>query len=313
MKAAPPDGKNADRLRLGVSYKRRKNTVKHFLGRVCGVMIALILLLAASAAAEYAPLPVDDSPGPAVPQENYLPDDAGYQDESISVRIEEIREYDTTILVAYVDIKHPSQIRTSMADRYGTKRTAIGRVLSKRSNAVLAVNGDFFSFHSEGYLVRQGVLYRDRTNPMYDILIIDDKGDFHIIIDPTEEAAHGFEGNIVNSFNFGPALVVDGEIITTTKEMNVGLDKPTQRMGIAQLGPLSYMCVATEGPENKGSVGLTIPEFAQLMKDLGAKTAYNLDGGSSSAMMLNDKKINALSTGKNRPICDILYFATLVQ
>lgn len=287
--------------------------MKHFLGRVCGVMIALILLLAASAAAEYAPLPVDDSPGPAVPQENYLPDDAGYQDESISVRIEEIREYDTTILVAYVDIKHPSQIRTSMADRYGTKRTAIGRVLSKRSNAVLAVNGDFFSFHSEGYLVRQGVLYRDRTNPMYDILIIDDKGDFHIIIDPTEEAAHGFEGNIVNSFNFGPALVVDGEIITTTKEMNVGLDKPTQRMGIAQLGPLSYMCVATEGPENKGSVGLTIPEFAQLMKDLGAKTAYNLDGGSSSAMMLNDKKINALSTGKNRPICDILYFATLVQ
>jgi len=287
--------------------------VKQFLRRACGAMMAMILLLAAPAMAEgFKPLPLEAEAGPVVPKENYSEDGRSYKDESISVRIEEFREYDTTILAAYIDIVDPSQIRTAMTHRYGSKRTAIGRVLSKRSNAVLAVNGDFFSFHNEGYLIRQGVLYRDRTNPTYDILIIDDKGDFHIIIDPTEEAAHGFEGNIINTFNFGPALVVDGEIITTTKEMTVGLYKPTQRMGIAQLGPLSYMCIATEGPENKGSVGLTIAQFAQLMKDRGAVMAYNLDGGSSSAMMFNDQKINALSTNKNRPICDILYFATLV-
>jgi len=287
--------------------------VKQFLRCVCGAMMALLLLLAMPAAAEgFTPLPLEAEAGPVVPKENYSADGMSYKDESISVRIEEFREYDTTILAAYIDIVDPSQLRTAMAHRYGSKRTAIGRVLSKRSNAVLAVNGDFFSFHNEGYLVRQGVLYRDRTNATYDILIIDDKGDFHIIVDPTEEAAHGFEGNIINSFNFGPALVIDGEIITTTKEMTVGLYKPTQRMGIAQLGPLSYMCIATEGPENKDSVGLTVAQFAQLMKDRGAIMAYNLDGGSSSAMMFNDQKINALSTNKTRPICDILYFATLV-
>ena len=287
--------------------------MKQFLRCLCGAMMALLLLLALPAAAEgFTPLPLEAEAGPVVPKENYSADGMSYKDESISIRIEEFREYDTTILAAYIDIVDPSQIRTAMAHRYGSKRTAIGRVLSKRSNAVLAVNGDFFSFHNEGYLVRQGVLYRDRTNATYDILIIDDKGDFHIIVDPTEEAAHGFEGNIVNSFNFGPALVIDGEIITTTKEMTVGLYKPTQRMGIAQLGPLSYLCIATEGPENTGSVGLTVAQFAQLMKDRGAIMAYNLDGGSTSAMMFNDQKINALSTNKTRPICDILYFATLV-
>ena len=84
-------------------------------------------------------------------------------------------------------------------------------------------------------------------------------------------------------------------------------------MGVGQTGPLEYILVATEGPENKGSDGLTIPEFAQLMKDLGASQAYNLDGGSSSAMMLDGKKINALSSKKLRPICDLLYFSTLAE
>ena len=105
----------------------------------------------------------------------------------------------------------------------------------------------------------------------------------------------------------------DGEIVHTTKKLNVGLEKETQRMGIGQVGPLEYICVATEGPEQKGSDGLTIPEFAQLMKDLGAIQAYNLDGGSSSAMMLGGEKINARSSKKMRPICDILYFSTLEQ
>lgn len=84
-------------------------------------------------------------------------------------------------------------------------------------------------------------------------------------------------------------------------------------MGVGQLGELEYILVATEGPENEGSEGLTIPEFAQLMKDLGAVQAYNLDGGSSSAMMLGGEKINALSSKKMRPICDLLYFTTLVE
>ena len=83
-------------------------------------------------------------------------------------------------------------------------------------------------------------------------------------------------------------------------------------MVLAQLGPLSYLCVATEGPENTGSVGLTLDEIAAFMDGLDCQIAYNLDGGSSSTMVLNNEKINALSTGKIRSIGDIVYFATLV-
>lgn len=287
--------------------------MNHILRRMTGMLLAMMLLTTPALAEGLAPLPIDDSPAPVAKAENYLPDNAGYEDESLSVKIETTRMYDTTIMIARIKVAHPSQIRTAMASRYGTNTTTHPNKLAKRFNAVFAINGDFFNYHSQGYLVRQGQLYRDRTNATYDVLIIDDKGDFHILVDPTEEMTHGFEGTIINSFNFGPALVVDGEIIETTKMINVGLQKSTQRMAIGQVGPLEYICVATEGPENEGSVGLTIPQIAQLMKDLGATQAYNLDGGSSSAMVLGGEKINALSSRKLRPICDILYFATLVQ
>ena len=291
--------------------------MNHF--RKMALLAALLLVLAlvtageASAQAAYEPIPLEAEVGLPPRPEGFLPDMDGYEDGSLSVRIETMREHETNILVARVKIADPSQLRTAMAARYGTTGTVLPDRLARRANAVLAINGDFFNFNSTGYLVRQGKLYRDKTNESLDVLIIDENADFHILIDPTPEQTHGFEGTIVNSFNFGPALVKDGEIVHTTKKLNVGLDKETQRMGIGQVGPLEYICVATEGPEQKGSDGLTIPEFAQLMKDLGAVQAYNLDGGSSSAMMLGGEKINARSSKKMRPICDILYFSTLEQ
>lgn len=291
------------------------NVLKHKRTLIVALLLALVLVLftgdESNAETVYEPIPLEAAAGPAPKAENYLPHEGGYEDASLKITIETMRAHETNIVIARVKIADPSQLRTAMAARYGSTGTVAPDRLAQRANAVLAINGDFFNFNSTGYLVRQGKLYRDKTHESFDILIIDENADFHIIVDPTEEKVEAFSGMIVNSFNFGPALVVDGEIVHTTKQLNVGLEKETQRMGVGQIGELEYICVATEGPENKGSEGLTIPEFAQLMKDLGAVQAYNLDGGSSSAMVLGGEKINARSSKKVRPICDILYFATL--
>lgn len=276
------------------------------------LLIAALLMTAGLALAEYAPLALEATSGPKPNAANYLPDNAGYEDETISVKIETTRAYDTTIMIARVKLTDPSQIRTTMAGRYGQTGGAFPQVVAERANAVFAINGDYFNYRSTGYLVRQGKLYRSRSDKNLDTLIIDENGDFTIIKDPTKEAVEAFEGTIVNTFNFGPALIIDGEKVLPVKVMEAGVNNQTQRMAIGQMGELEYICVATEGPENEGSVGLTIEELIDFMYDLGAKQAYNLDGGSSSAMILNNEKINALSTRKNRPICDMIYFATLV-
>lgn len=257
------------------------------------------------------PLPIDDSPGHKPNPDRYLPDNAGYEDSSIRVKIETVRAYETTILVARIQLVHPSQIRTAMASSYGDTTRATGAFIANRMNAVLAINGDFYDFDNKGYLVRQGVKYRKRMKANSDMLIIDDLGDLHILENVRFDDITAFERPIVNTFNFGPGLVVNGALGNRLARNGIGANKPTLRMGIGQTGPLSYVCVATEGPRNRGSRGLTIKEFADFMFSLGCEQAYNLDGGSSSTMVLDNKKINALSYGKARYISDIIYFASL--
>lgn len=262
---------------------------------------------------ELAPVqPLDFSSGtPYAPHaDGYLPENMGYRDDSINVQITTMRRYDTDIMVAFVQIADASQLRTELCKPYPAQATAPAANLARRVRAVFAINGDYFSYINTGCIVRNGDWLRKRFDPLYDLLIIDDQGDFHIISPMTEQALNAYQGTIAQTMCFGPALVIDGEV---NYDYRVKTSVPThqvQRMAIGQLDKLSYVIVAAEGPENKNAVGLTMKELADLMVELGAVNAYNLDGGSSSTMVLQGAKINALSSGKVRPIADILYFVT---
>jgi len=249
------------------------------------------------------------APDPAA----YLPDRSGYLDPSLSVRVETMRAYNTTIQLTWVTILHPSQLRTELCKPYPSKAVARADVLAKRVNAVLAINGDYFMYHNQGYIARNGRVYREHFSQGYDTLVINDQGDFTIVQDITAEKINAVEGKIIHAFTFGPGLVVDGQKAEHFTLKFSSPTKKTQRIALCQMDKLSYLIVATEGPENKGSEGLTMKDFAQLCSDLGAKNAYNLDGGSSSSVVLGGKKINALSTGKIRSIGDIIYFVTGVD
>jgi exopolysaccharide biosynthesis protein len=96
--------------------------------------------------------------------------------------------------------------------------------------------------------------------------------------------------------------------------MDNAADRAAQRMCLAQLGPLEYMCISSEGPEDPGSTGLTLEQFAELVASFeGVTNAYNLDGGSSSTMVFNRDKVNSPNNPKRRPLKDIIYFASAYQ
>ena len=262
----------------------------------------------------YDPIPLEGAAPYAPHQEAYFPDQTGYHDESLDVRVETFRRHDTTVMAVYVRLMDPSQLRAAMAAKPPSQKTMVVSSMAKKNNAVLAINGDYFSFHQSGIVVRGGRMWRNRPDGRRDILIIDENGDFTILPQCGKENFERYTGSVMHAFCFGPGLVVNGQALTSLEHADVGNApaKATQRIAIGQTGPLEYLVLATEGPENKGSVGFTILQMAELCLEMGCVNAYNLDGGSSSSVVLGGKKINALSTGKIRPVGDCIYFATLI-
>ena len=285
-----------------------------------GILLVCMMLPWAAMAMEltedtvYDPIPLEGAAPYAPHQEAYLPEQTGYHDDSLDVRVETFRRHDTTVMAVYVRLSDPSQLRTAMAAKPPSQKTMVVSSMAKKNNAVLAINGDYFSFHQNGIVVRGGKTWRNRPDGKRDILIIDENGDFTILPQCEKEDFAGYAGTVMHAFCFGPGLVVDGKALTSLEHADVGNApaKATQRIALGQTGPLEYLILATEGPENKGSVGFTILQMAELCQEMGCINAYNLDGGSSSSVVLGGKKINALSTGKIRPVGDCIYFATLV-
>ena len=235
-------------------------------------------------------------------------DSLSYHDDSLDIKLHRIRVYDTPVVVAFVQIASAAQMKTEQAKPYPSKTTVRVSEIAKRVNAVLAVNADWFTYHNTGIVYRNGELLRNRSDEEYDGLAIDVNGDFHIIRPMTEAGYAQLTTPIVNSFVFGPALVIDGEI----QEIVNRKVTYKQRMAIGQIAPLSYVLVATDGPDQKDSAGLSVPQLAELMYGLGAHTAYNLDGGQSTSMLMRQVKVNGQNPKNMRAVGDILYFTTAI-
>ena len=286
---------------------------------VC-LLCMLVCFCSVAEAGTFRPLPIDLSGG-AKPGATFKKNVTVYEDPTIRVeRFHVIQsKWVTSFSYAIITIKDPSQLRTAPAD--GSSFTSNVRVpvqvIAKRVNAVLAINGDFCTAFSgnkkDNYVLRQGTIYQDTVEPSLDMLLIDEDGDFHILTrdeNLAEANLTEIDGKkIINAFQFGPALVIDGEPVSD-EELLDKTHSPTnsrpqgneQRMCIAQIGPLQYLVLST--------IRSHLVKMRDLVMSLAdVKTAYILDGGESSQMVFLGTLVNK-STSKPRPITDIIYFAS---
>ena len=91
----------------------------------------------------------------------------------------------------------------------------------------------------------------------------------------------------------GPVLIQEGQVrISNNEEMKFAgkaiADKhPRTAMGYTNDGQIIYLVV--EGRFPGKSEGATLPELANMLKDIGCIEALNLDGGGSSTLLINGK------------------------
>lgn len=236
---------------------------------------------------------------------------SSYDDGNISITLTEYREFDTSIYVADIQLASAAYLQTAFADNtYGKNVTAKTSETAKSNGAILAINGDYYGAQEKGYVLRNGVLYRDTVSKNQEDLVIYADGSFSIITEGDVSAEELLEAGAQQILSFGPALVTDGSIAVTEDE-EVGKAKTSNpRTAIGILGEGHYVFVVSDGRTSE-SEGLSLYELAEVMQALGAETAYNLDGGGSSTMYFNGEVINNPTTSgksiKERSVSDIVY------
>lgn len=233
-----------------------------------------------------------------------------YSDSNISVEMTTYRLSETTVYVADVQLASPDYLRTAFAeDTYGRNVTEKTSSIASSVNAILAINGDYYGAQRSGYVIRNGVLYRNTSSGGEDLVIYRD-GSFGIVSEDAITAEALLEAGAWNVLSFGPALVENGAIAVTENEEVGRAMASNPRTAIGVIDELHYVFVVADGRTSE-SDGLSLYELAAFLQSIGCQTAYNLDGGGSSSMVFMGTLINNPTSGgrktSERSVSDIVY------
>lgn len=220
-----------------------------------------------------------------------------------------------TYYVADVVLSDATRLRSAFAkDQFGANITETTSAMAEDNGAVFAINGDYYGFRDSGILIRNGVVYRD--TPARTGLAFYADGTARVYDETETTADELLADGVWNTLSFGPALVdggavVDGidqvEVDTNVGNHSIQGEQPRTAVGVIDENHLVFVVV--DGRAEGYSRGATLAELAQIMIDLGAETAYNLDGGGSSTMYFDGEVVNQPSNGGERGTSDILYVA----
>jgi exopolysaccharide biosynthesis protein len=243
----------------------------------------------------------------------YAPGELVYHSDTVDVSITQHKDGGITYYLADVQLSDPSQFTYAFAtEAFSRARESVSDVASRHS-ALLAFNGDFCGFHTEGVIIRGGELFRKQNSHRH-LLIVDAQGDLSALTDRREKqgvvAERLMAEGVLHTFEFGPVLVENGQATQLPKSffLRTGAGYREPRTAIGQVGPLHYLVLVVDGRQDGYSVGCDLPTLQRLFLEHGATFAYNLDGGGSTTLYFQGRVINHPSSGAERRVSDIVMF-----
>lgn len=216
--------------------------------------------------------------------------------------------------VAEVKLAHPSQFRRFLSGgEFGSDIQTVTTEMAATVNAVLASSGDFYTYCKYGSVVYEGELQRFEGDTI-DTCYITEEGDLLFTyrgqLKSEEEARKFVEDNKVRfSLVFGPVLLDNGEVMVPYSYPRGEVNGTYSRAAICQWDDLHYLVVNTS-QEQGYYMRHKSRFFAEFILGLGCKNAYALDGGQTTAIVMNDELVTLPDYGTQRKISDIIYFAT---
>lgn len=219
---------------------------------------------------------------------------------------------------AEVKMADGSQLRRKLAgDSYGSSVQLYATQMARDANAVVAINGDFYTFRNLGVTVYQRQLYRCNLNAV-DSCFFTAGGDMLFayagqLKSEAETKQFIQDNDVLFSLAFGPVLVDDGQLKEVSPSYPIGeVDHYYSRSSIGQLDTLHYLLM-TINYEGDYQHTCTIAQSGEYMFRKGCQKAYALDGGQTSIIVFRGDAYNRVDWDNERSMSDILYFATAVH
>lgn len=206
----------------------------------------------------------------------------------------------------------PVEVRAVLADLCtpglrvrATRPEERGRTLSsfaQQRGAVAAINGDFYArgFVPVGLAIGDGARWPGTRDDGRWGLIAFGEGRVEVPAspaDPPAEWMHEALGGV-------PQIVVDGVPVATYTSRFCSQRHPRSAVGFSEDG--RTLILATVDGRSSRSVGATCAELAELMAELGAWQALNLDGGGSTGLYVGGRIVTSPSDGAERPVANHL-------
>ena len=123
-----------------------------------------------------------------------------------------------------------------------------------------------------------------------------------LVVAQSMTASQATEQNIRDGCEFGPVLIINGEVNQGVYSGNSGYN-PRTAIGQRADGAVIFVCA--DGRQ-AGSMGATYKDIIDIMQEYGAVNACNMDGGSSTIMYYRDttgtvNRINSYSVLQKEP------------
>jgi exopolysaccharide biosynthesis protein len=218
-----------------------------------------------------------------------------------------------TYFVADLTLTDATVLRSAFANNeFGENIVENTSSIAADNDAVFAVNGDYYGFRDSGIVIRNGAVFRS-TGAREGLAFYQD-GSVRLYDETATTATRLVADGVWNTLSFGPALVRGGTVVDGIDQVEIdtnfgnhSIQGEQPRTAIGAVGPNHLVVVVVDGRDTGYSRGVTLPELAEIMRGLGARTAYNLDGGGSSTLYFQGDVVNRPSNGGERGTSDILY------
>lgn len=185
--------------------------------------------------------------------------------------------------------------------------------MAEEADAIFAVNGDSAGFRGNGaefenpIIIRNGEIYHEDDRNIGEMCALYKNGRLRIF-SPGElgSASEMVQDGVTDVWWFDTPLIKNGEIPQGLIEQEDCFEAAPYT-AIGQKDENHFLFIVVDGRGSNGSFGVTYTGMARLMKEYGAVTAYELDGGGSSTIWFDGMVLNEPSDGVERAISDMIY------